>query len=819
MRRDAIKTAADKNPMKRVALLLSLLACAACQPSRPVCSDADFFRQLTESGFLHTPLPLDLAHSAEAEGLAKRVLAEEILPLQAEDWSFQGPGSLQFADTALVLTHPSLTGKRATGPADDPDYATYGTATIRCDLHGRDLSAYNRIILEVRPDCDGGRVCGLNLSFNGHEAHLMNFANRTWNEAFLDLDGIPRESVSGFSLHTTLKGKDLLTGDSARFFIRNIRFQRVENPERQSGWQPMSDRIIYSMSGYFSGGAKTALVSGDVLENEKRFRLVDERDRTVRKGKIVPVTTSIGTFGVIDFSGVTKEGCYRLVTDHLSTDAFRIGTDPFENAAWRVLNGIFGQRCGYGVPGVHTACHRDLMAVHDGRSISYGGGWHDAGDLSQQTLQTGDVAYALLESYAAVRDKQPLLAARFLEEARWGLEFLLQTRFGDGWRASSMGLLHWTDGVFGTFDDITTVRTQNLAFDNYLLAAYEAYAAQILPEDDPALKERLATVAEEDFAFAEARFAETGFEPFRFIMEHSYNTSHSQYMATVAWSAAQLYRLTGKPAYAERAADAARYVLECQQTEPLADGTAGFFWRDRERRSIVHFIHQSREQVFMQAFTLLCAVCPEHADAPRWQNAIRLYGEGLKQLRSSTAPYGMAPSGVYADDEFQDAEGFYALHIFAPADAEERFSAQVRNGIPIDDHFYVKRFPVWFNIFNGNNAVLLSSGKAAALCGRFLHDDVLLQIGAEQLYWTVGKNPFGQSLIFGEGRRYPRMSSFSSGELTGEMPVGIRSLGDTDLPFWPAVNNACYKEVWVTSSGKWLSLLSEFSSQENPFDL
>ena len=23
-------------------------------------------------------------------------------------------------------------------------------------------------------------------------------------------------------------------------------------------------------------------------------------------------------------------------------------------------------------------------------------------------------------------------------------------------------------------------------------------------------------------------------------------------------------------------------------------------------------------------------------------------------------------------------------------------------------------------------------------------------------------------------------------------------------------NNACYKEVWVTTAGKWLSLLSEF---------
>ena len=98
----------------------------------------------------------------------------------------------------------------------------------------------------------------------------------------------------------------------------------------------------------------------------------------------------------------------------------------------------------------------------------------------------------------------------------------------------------------------------------------------------------------------------------------------------------------------------------------------------------------------------------------------------------------------------------------------------------------------------------------SAICGKYFEDDELMQIAAEQLYWTTGKNPFGQSLIYGEGYDYPSMSSFSSGEITGGMPVGIRSYGNDDIPFWPAVNNACYKEVWTTSAGKWLSLTSEF---------
>lgn len=120
----------------------------------------------------------------------------------------------------------------------------------------------------------------------------------------------------------------------------------------------------------------------------------------------------------------------------------------------------------------------------------------------------------------------------------------------------------------------------------------------------------------------------------------------------------------------------------------------------------------------------------------------------------------------------------------------------------------MKRFPVWFNIYNGNLAVHTSMGKAAAICARYLKDDVLMDIAREQLYWIVGKNPFAQSLIYGVGHRYPELNNFSSGRIVGAMPVGIRSLDDTDRPYWPQFNCACYKEVWVTSAGKWLSLVA-----------
>lgn len=169
----------------------------------------------------------------------------------------------------------------------------------------------------------------------------------------------------------------------------------------------------------------------------------------------------------------------------------------------------------------------------------------------------------------------------------------------------------------------------------------------------------------------------------------------------------------------------------------------------------------------------------------------------------------MAASGTYMTGEWRDADGFARLNLWAPDNAPQLYEEQLREGVRIDSAHYVRRFPTWFSIFNGNEATILSAGKAAAVCGNLLGDDALLDMAAGQLYWTVGGNPFCQSLIYGEGRNYPSMDSFSSGEITGEMPVGIRAWGNADQPYWPQTNNACYKEVWVTSAGKWFSLLSE----------
>lgn len=821
---------------QRISLLTSaaILAVVAACPGRTKADDS-FDRMLVESGYIHSPLPIERERSLEHRAGTKTVIARQSVGAAGDlsHWTIGGIGTVGRSGTvttsgngSIAISHPTSTGHRAKGSPDDPDYALYGHCVAHLDIGDADFEAFNRLAFDIRPQCDGARIVNINLIMSNDPAapakpgynrptgyHLIHLENNKWNRCYLEIGDLQRDHVKELIFSISLNGKDITTGDSATYYIDNLELQEIDRCEKLSGWEPAEGTIVCSMTGYAADGIKTAIVNIATAEADRHFEIIGVDDSAkVLSGNIKTVATTTGRFGLIDFSALTSPGRYIIKTGDCVSVPFNIGgTEIWDDSRWRVLNFIFCQRCGYHVPGIHGKCHTDLFAVHNGERIPYSGGWHDAGDLSQQTLQTGDVAYALLEASRSTRQRNPILSARLKEEALWGLDFVLRSRFGDGFHASSMGLLIWQDGKTDSFDDITSVRVQDVSFDNFLYSGYEAFAAMDA-DDDPAFKDYLTRIAKEDFDLATARYEASGFGGFINAYEHSYNTSMSQFMATISWAASQLYRLTGEERYAQAAVRHIGYVLDCQQIDPIDSNQkiSGFFYRDKNRRSIVHYIHQSREQIYMQALTSLCETQPDHKDYGKWAEAVRLYGGYLKKLMAYTAPYGMIPSGVYRDDEYLDTEGFFALHLFPPANARELYTEQLHGGVKINDRFFVKRFPIWFNIFNGNLAVHASMGKAAAICGNFLHDRDLLDIGREQLYWIVGKNPFAQSLIYGEGYDYPQLNSFSSGEITGSMPVGIRTIGNSDDPYWPQINNACYKEVWVTSAGKWLSLLAEY---------
>ena len=791
--------------------------------------DTPFLEEVRQSGYVHSPLPLHPERGLESAFGAKRILSSRILcdMESLSGWSHKGVGSMALTDLRSKDGRHSLRLQAPSHPEGMPDWGLgRGTSLASLELPGENWEESNRLHFFVYPSCAGARSIYLNLYLENDGAvkvpdpygregyHELNLRNEEWNECFLEITGLSRDRITKLSFAIEVFGREQTMGDTLCFDIDAVSLEKVADPEVVKGWIPGAERIVYSTSGYTPQGEKTALTT--VSGHHGRFYLEDaDSGKRVFSGTIRKVDSPVGSFQQMDFTAFRKPGQYRLRVGERVTPPFHIHRDLWLETTWRTLNFLFCERCGYPVPSKHGTCHTDLNAPYAGGIVTLNGGWHDAGDQSQQTLQTGEIAYSLLQ--ASLKAKQrglDDLSRRLEEESLWGLDYVLRTRLGGGDRILGWGTNLWTDGVIGTVDDAggRNLQIHPGALENFILSGIEAYAAMEL-EGDEGLRRKLAEVAVEDYDAAMERFSRLGFAELKEGRGrgHASMASESQYRANMSWAASMLYKLTRERRFAEDAVRSMEYVLACQRTEPLPDrdGTCGFFYRDTTRRSIVHYNHQSREYCFMEALEALCQTQPDHPAASRWLDAVRLYGNYLKGLMQYIAPYGMLPSGVYSKDEIKDEESFYATQIWIDEDVTHDFLEQLHHGVDLDGSHFVRRFPVWFS-FKGNTAVSLASGKSAAICARILRDETLMHIAEAQLQWVVGLNPFGQSLIYGEGYNYPQLYNALPGEMTGEVPVGMQSYFNEDAPYWPQFNTATYKEVWGSSAARWLMLVSEF---------
>lgn len=298
------------------------------------------------------PLPLDKANSMEVLAQGQPVLTEEAVPL--DGWRNEGLGQL-FQGKELRLLVPITTGKRAVGQPSDIDYCTYGQVSIVKDMHERDLNIYNKVVMDVLPQCKGKGIMNLNLHIaNGTSAdvgaHLINLTPNEWNHVEFDMSGLPRERVSQLRIYTDVKGRNLFEGDSLTYTIRNFRLQQVAHSAKEIGWDVADGQIAYSMSGYYPESEKKAVLGFAA----KAFEIKDaQTGKTVKKGKVTQEQTTIGTFYVADFSDLKNKGTYILDVEGKKTRPFSIGYDTFNNSMWNVLNYIYCQRCGAAVEGIH----------------------------------------------------------------------------------------------------------------------------------------------------------------------------------------------------------------------------------------------------------------------------------------------------------------------------------------------------------------------------------------------------------------------------------------------------------------------------------
>lgn len=752
------------------------------------------------------PLPVEQTNTAVARWLQKPVLNSRLLDdlEQTNHWSHHGHGAITFirerakdGQQSLRLQAPT----QAQTPNGEPGGRPFGEAVAQRNFDHESWTNFNRLSFWVYPHLPGFHVISMLVKLhNDGQSKLPDRYGREglnyfllepdrWNHVVWEIPHLARDQVTGLDFVYRLQGNEPEATNIVSFDLDQLELQQVQ-PDTYEGWQVPAGQLAYSHSGYQAGSRKVAVASALPAKQFQLLLLPPQpapakpapslkEAKTLLNKDVQQVQTRLGKFQLLDFSEIRQPGQYVLRAGETVSRPFTIQDQVWRPSLWKTLNLFYCERCGTEIPGVHRACHRDWRAQHGSQTLVINGGWHDAGDLSQGLVNTAEAVQAMIQLAQRLRPDQPALADRLLDEAKWGLAWLHKTRFDDGHRVTWATMDYWTDGKVGTADD-TFGQVGDDPFAIYHAAAAEALAAQTFKNTEPELSAKSLSLARADWAFADEQCRDPGLE----------------LASAGALAAMQLFKATGEQAYANRAQELANAITHSQQRTwtdwpvPLL----GFFHTTTNRDRILHYFHRGHEQGPIVALADLCQSFPQHQLWMEWYATILLHSEYLRAISQYTAPYHMPPASAYRTDESD----------------EPGFREQVQQGVPLGSNHYLRLFPVWF-AFRGNHGTILSQIKALSTAAQLRQDPSLWRLADEQLQWVVGRNPFAQSTLFGEGHNYAPQYTAMSGDMVGSLPVGFQTRTHLDLPYWPAANCYNYKEVWVHPSTRWLSAMADLS--------
>ncbi|MES2331515.1 MAG: glycoside hydrolase family 9 protein [Bacteroidota bacterium] len=215
--------------------------------------------------------------------------------------------------------------------------------------------------------------------------------------------------------------------------------------------------IRINQLGYPTNGIKTAVWCSK-KDRLTSFELVD-----VATKKIVYTHSAGKGFGAygpftesyrLEFSSFTKPGKYFLRAGNAQSPVFDINDDVYKGAADFCLRYMRQQRSGFN-PFLKDSCHtHDGYTLYgpmpDSTHIDVSGGWHDASDYLQYSTTSANATYHLLAAY---RDFPKVFGdekqangldgkngmADVLDEAKWGLDWLIKMNPRPDWMFNQLG--------------------------------------------------------------------------------------------------------------------------------------------------------------------------------------------------------------------------------------------------------------------------------------------------------------------------------------------------------------------------------------------
>lgn len=771
-------------------------------------------------------IPIQLQHSAEAAWARKPVLGRRVLDDKSDTsaWRYSGTAAFSWrADSTRSLR----VDMRMFVDSPAPTRNRLSSVNLRRVFPDEDWSGYNRLLVWIRTDfnqvprpADGSGFPVIPFQFVLHSEGRDTTPDRygregihyysvmkpgQWEPVYWEIDPLPRDQVSSLEIGYWVNKMLAHPNDRISFEIGDIELQRVE-PDVHTGWAVGANRIAVS-SAYMTGTTKTG-IANEI--NARDFQLIELRDSTMRPADGRVVLTSrmrndrsrLGDFQRLDFSSFDRPGTYVLRAGIATSKPFRIAAprDAWRETLAATLNFFYGNRCGYHVPGVHNEDHRDWFLTLGEQKVSISGGWHDAGDLSQGIINTGEATYAMFALAERMGVDDPLYA-RLVEEAKWGLDWVMRVRFPGGYKNYFAPHNLWTNNLPGDADDRSR-EAKNNPNANYIAASALALAHRVLKQSDPGLSARALELAKDDW-----EHAITGVESAGTRTTPAFAAAQMELAGIGITASLELFKATTNMKYAVKAYELAQVILDSQQRTPVGSGSGwnGFFYTAPNRDTLFHQFHRGADQAPVVALVQLLEAFPRHRDARKWREAVQLHLDFQKRGAATTAPWNILPSYMYRTaDAAKEVPDSGALH----GATREAYVEQVKAGLSLGGDWYLRVMPVAF-ARRGNYGPLLSQTKALSMAGRYLRDSSALDLAQKQLQWVMGRNPFTQSTMYGVGYDWAQQYSVSSGDFVGTLPVGVQSRGTSDLPYYPTNNMYVWKEVWVHPNARWLWILAD----------
>ena len=181
--------------------------------------------------------------------------------------------------------------------------------------------------------------------------------------------------------------------------------------------------------------------------NFASFQVVNASGEVALQGgppvREVPSDTlgAVRTVWVGDFTSLRAPGRYRIVTDNgISSYPFNVGPDVFDSAVRAVQRAFYYQRAFTKIDASHAQgpwFHASDAALAPPGVVK---GWHDAGDFSLYSASTNSALFWLLSAFADFSPREDNTGIPesgngvpdLLDEARWGLEWLLSVQVPGG---------------------------------------------------------------------------------------------------------------------------------------------------------------------------------------------------------------------------------------------------------------------------------------------------------------------------------------------------------------------------------------------------